>query len=163
MSSSCPISTTSPFSFFSKLITKKRWHLSHIWMVERVRLCACFSSTDSNARHNPCHEPISSCRYSGTASDAPHTWWWRVYSRHRLTCRYIFAARDFNLDRAFLYERLFRCLEDSDDIGSEYSVRPVGIGFSGRVVLDAPGEVENLFSQSIVRDDHNAFHSSLPV
>src|SRR2546428_7711246 len=36
-------------------------------MVERVRLCACFSSTDSSASHNPCHELLGSCRYSDDA------------------------------------------------------------------------------------------------
>jgi len=83
-----------------------------------------------------------------------------VYTRHRLASRYIFAARKFNVNRAFLHERLFRCLEDADNIGSEYSVNPVGIRFGGRVVLDAPSEVENFLSQGVVWDDHHSFNSS---
>ena len=67
------------------------------------------------------------------------------------------------MDRAFLLKRLFRRLEDSDDVGSKCSVSPVGIVFSRRVVLDASGKVENLFSEGVVGDDHYAFHRSLPV
>src|SRR5467141_1152608 len=96
-------------------------------------------------------------------SDAPHTWRRQLYFRHRFNSRYKFAPGNFNLDRTFLLERLFRRLEDSDDIGSECSVSPVGIALSRRVVLDTSGEVENLLSQSIVRDDHHAFYGSLPV
>src|SRR5260370_42002310 len=93
------------------------------------------------------------------ASENPHTRWRRMYSRHRSASRYRFATRHFNLDRTFLFERFFRRFEDSDDIGSKCSVSPVGILFGRRVVLDASSEVENLFSQCVIRDDHHAFYS----
>src|SRR5436853_5745143 len=89
-------------------------------------------------------------------SEAPHTWR-RLYPRHRSTSRYRFAARNFNLDRAFLLERFPRRLEDSDDIGSQCSVSPVEIMFSRRGVFYARGKLENLLAQSVVVDDHHAF------
>src|SRR5205807_9600326 len=89
-------------------------------------------------------------------SEAPHTWR-RLYPGHRSTSRYRFAARNFNLDRAFLLERFPRRLEDSDDIGSQCSVSPVGIVFSRRVVFYAHGKMENLLSQGVVGYDYHTF------
>src|SRR5881409_1169109 len=132
-------------------------------MVDRVRLCECFSSADSNARHTPVMSSSALVAIPVVPSDAPHTWRRQVYSRHRFTSRYGFAPGNFNLDRTFLLERFFRGLEDSDDIGSECSVGPIGIVLSSQVVLDASGEVEDLLSQSVVRNDHHTLHSSLPM
>src|SRR3989442_6575979 len=93
-----------------------------------------------------------------TPSDAPHTWRRQLYSRHRFNGRYKFAPGNFNLDRTFLLERLFRRLQDSDDIGSQCSVSPVGIALSRRDVLDTSGKMENLLSHSIIPKEHHTLH-----